>query len=53
MKEARAEVTDEIRDRAQTLQADAIVGLNFEISMPSGRGGMLVVFATGTAVRLN
>ena len=53
LKEARAEVTDEIRDRAQHLQADAIVGLNFEISMPSGRGGMLVVFVTGTAVRLN
>ena len=51
LKEARAEVTDEIRDRAGS--ADAIVGLNFEISMPSGRGGMLVVFATGTAVRLS
>ncbi|MES2869462.1 MAG: YbjQ family protein [Pseudomonadota bacterium] len=50
LKEARAQVTDEIRDRAGS--ADAIVGLNFEISMPSGRGGMLVVFATGTAVRL-
>ena len=53
LKEARAEVTDEIRDRARAMGADAIVGLNFEISMPSGRGGMLVVFATGTAVRLN
>ena len=52
LKEARAEVTDEIRDRARDLRADAIVGLDFEISMPSGRGGMLVVFATGTAVRL-
>lgn len=51
LKEARAQVTDEIRDRAGS--ADAIVGLNFEISMPSGRGGMLVVFATGTAVRLS
>lgn len=53
LKEARAEVTDEIRDRARAMGADAIVGLGFEISMPSGRGGMLVVFATGTAVRLN
>ncbi|MBW0235762.1 MULTISPECIES: YbjQ family protein [Pseudomonas] len=51
LKEARAEVTDEIRARAGN--ADAIVGLDFEISMPSGRGGMLVVFATGTAVRLS
>ena len=53
LKEARAEVTDEIRERAGVLRADAIVGLNFEISMPSGRGGMLVVFATSTAVRLS
>lgn len=53
LKEARAEVTDEIRERAASVRADAIVGLNFEISMPSGRGGMLVVFATGTAVRLS
>ena len=52
LKEARAEVTDEIRDRARDLRADAIVGMDFEISMPSGCGGMLVVFATGTAVRL-
>ncbi|KMM82930.1 Uncharacterized conserved protein YbjQ, UPF0145 family [Pseudomonas taetrolens] len=51
LKEARTEVTDEIRARAGN--ADAIVGLDFEISMPSGRGGMLVVFATGTAVRLS
>lgn len=53
LKEARAEVTDEIRDRAMAMGADAIVGLDFEISMPSGRGGMLVVFATGTSVRLS
>lgn len=53
LKEARAEVTDEIRERAGVLRADAIVGLDFEISMPSGRGGMLVVFATSTAVRLS
>lgn len=53
LKEARAEVTDEIRERAADLGADAVVGLNFEISMPAARGGMLVVFVTGTAVRLN
>lgn len=52
LKEARAEVVDEIRQRAGAINADAIVGLDFQISMPSGRGGMLVVFATGTAVRL-
>lgn len=52
LKEARVQATDEIKERAQRLQADAIVGLDYEISMPSGRGGMVVVFVTGTAVKL-
>jgi uncharacterized protein YbjQ (UPF0145 family) len=34
------------------LQADAVVGLDYQISMPSGKGGMVVVFVSGTAVRL-
>ncbi|MDD0973956.1 YbjQ family protein [Pseudomonas fontis] len=52
LKQARMQATDEIKARARSLQADAIVGLDFEISMPSARGGMVVVFATGTAVKL-
>lgn len=52
LREARVQATDEIKERARKLDADAVVGLDFEISMPSGRGGMVVVFATGTAVRL-
>ncbi|MGZ0783714.1 YbjQ family protein [Pseudomonas sp. TKO26] len=52
LREARIQATDEIKERARKLDADAVVGLDFEISMPSGRGGMVVVFATGTAVRL-
>jgi len=28
------------------------VGLDYEISMPAGKGGMVVVFVTGTAVKL-
>ncbi|MCO7610552.1 MULTISPECIES: YbjQ family protein [Pseudomonas chlororaphis group] len=52
LKEARIQATGEIKDRARELNADAVVGLDFEISMPSGRGGMVVVFATGTAVKL-
>ncbi|MBC2656958.1 YbjQ family protein [Pseudomonas sp. MSSRFD41] len=52
LREARVQATDEIKDRARRLDADAVVGLDFEISMPSGRGGMVVVFATGTAVKL-
>lgn len=46
------QATDEIKERARDLRADAVVGLDYEISMPSGRGGMVVVFVTGTAVRL-
>lgn len=52
LREARIQAADEIKERARKLDADAVVGLDFEISMPSGRGGMVVVFATGTAVRL-
>ncbi|AZC27033.1 MULTISPECIES: YbjQ family protein [Pseudomonas] len=52
LKEARIQATDEIKERARQCHADAVVGLDFEISMPSGRGGMVVVFATGTAVKL-
>ncbi|KIU54395.1 MULTISPECIES: YbjQ family protein [Pseudomonas] len=52
LKEARIQATDEIRQRARSLQADAVIGLDYEISMPSARGGMVVVFVTGTAVKL-
>ena len=52
LKEARRQATDEIRRRAENLQADAVVGLDYEISMPSGGRGMVVVFVTGTAVKL-
>ena len=52
LREARIQATSEIKERARGLNADAVVGLDFEISMPSGRGGMVVVFATGTAVKL-
>ena len=50
--EARSQAPDEIRERARALQADAVVGLDYQISMPSGKGGMVVVFVSGTAVRL-
>ena len=52
LKEARIQATNEIKERARQCNADAVVGGDFEISMPAGRGGMVVVFATGTAVRL-
>lgn len=52
LKQARVQATDEIKARAASLQADAVVGLDYEISMPSGGSGMVVVFVTGTAVKL-
>ncbi|WP_313005478.1 YbjQ family protein [Pseudomonas sp.] len=52
LKEARIQATDELKDRARALQADTVVGVDFEISMPAGKGGMVVVFVTGTAVKL-
>ena len=52
LQEARIRATDEIKERARALQADAVVGLNYEIAMPAGKGGMVVVFVTGTAVKL-
>lgn len=52
LQEARIRATDEIKERARALQADAVVGLNYEIAMPAGKGGMVVVFVTGRAVKL-
>lgn len=52
LKQAREQATAELIARARQMNADAIVGVDFEISMPSVQGGMVVVFATGTAVRL-
>ena len=52
LRQAREQATTELVERARQLKADAVVGVDFEISMPSVQGGMVVVFATGTAVRL-
>ncbi|RZI87996.1 MAG: YbjQ family protein [Pseudomonas sp.] len=52
LKQAREQATAELIARARQMNADAVVGVDFDISMPSVQGGMVVVFATGTAVRL-
>jgi len=52
LRTAREQATNELQRHAQQLGADAVVGVNFEISMPSAQGGMVVMFASGTAVRL-
>ena len=53
LRQAREQATAELIERARQVKADAVIGVDFEISMPSVQGGMVVVFATGTAVRLN
>ncbi|MDZ5603840.1 YbjQ family protein [Pseudomonas sp. RP23018S] len=52
LRTARQQATEELLAHARDAGADAVVGVHFEISMPSVQGGMVVVFATGTAVRL-
>lgn len=52
LRTAREQATDELQRHAKQLGADAVVGVKFEISMPSAQGGMVVMFASGTAVRL-
>ncbi|MBA1192238.1 YbjQ family protein [Pseudomonas entomophila] len=53
LRQAREQATAELIERARQLKADAVIGVDFEISMPSVQGGMVVVFATGTAVKLS
>ena len=51
LQEARATALGEMTERAQKLGADAIVGIGLDIEAIGG-GGMILVAATGTAVRL-
>ncbi|WP_313738683.1 YbjQ family protein [Pseudomonas sp.] len=52
LRTAREQATEELQRQAKQLGADAVVGVDFEISMPSAQGGMVVMFVSGTAVRL-
>jgi uncharacterized protein YbjQ (UPF0145 family) len=51
LEEARTTAMVEMEGRAQALGADAIVGVQVDIESMAG-GGMILVAATGTAVRL-
>jgi uncharacterized protein YbjQ (UPF0145 family) len=42
----------EIGDRAQRLGADAVIGISVDFEVIGSRGAMVMVTATGTAVRL-
>lgn len=49
---ARAQAMDEMAGRAAQLGADAIVGIDIDYEVLGENGGMLMVTASGTAVRL-
>ena len=43
---------DELEDRARAMGADAVVGIDVDYEVLGEGGGMLMVTASGTAVRL-
>lgn len=49
---AREKALQELEERAQALGADAVIGIDFDYEVLGEGGGMLMVTASGTAVRL-
>ena len=49
---ARAQAMDEMAERAVRLGADAVVGIDIDYEVLGKNGGMLMVTASGTAVKL-
>ena len=49
---AREQALSEMADRAVRMGADAIVGIDIDYEVLGENGGMLMVTASGTAVRL-
>jgi uncharacterized protein YbjQ (UPF0145 family) len=52
LERARQDAVEEMTDRAQLLGADGIVGISLDYEAIGSRGAMLMVTASGTAVRL-
>ncbi len=50
---ARAQAMDEMASRAVRLGADAVVGVDIDYEVLGQNGGMLMVTASGTAVKLD
>ena len=50
--EARTKAMREMEDRARQLGADAVVGIDVDYEVLGEGGGMLMVTASGTAVKL-
>ena len=49
---ARTQAMDEMADRAYALGADAVVGIDIDYEVLGPNSGMLMVTASGTAVKL-
>ena len=49
---AREQAMDEMRQRAVSLGADAVVGIDIDYEVLGANNGMLMVTASGTAVKL-
>ena len=49
---AREHAMDEMRQRAQAMGADAVVGIDIDYEVLGANNGMLMVTASGTAVKL-
>ena len=49
---ARTTAMEELAQRARAMGADAVVGIDIDYEVLGQRGGMLMVTASGTAVRL-
>lgn len=52
MEEAKENAMRELTDKARALGANAIVGIDLDFETIGGTGSMLMVSASGTAVRL-
>lgn len=50
--QARETALKELSDRAETLGADAVVGIDIDYETLGSNNGMLMVTASGTAVRI-
>lgn len=52
LEEAKEDALRELAEKAQTLGANAVVGVDLDFETIGSGGSMLMVIATGTAVRL-
>lgn len=53
LENARSIAMNELEDKARTLGANAIVGVDIDYEVVGGNGSMLMVSVSGTAVRLS